>query len=514
MKKKIIILVSALLTAGLVSGCAVGTADKTKAAPSPPKKISSEATAPVVVRAMRMRKIVPKSKYRFPVIRSFGAMDLPLGHALQMLLTPLGFALEADETVNLGRKVWVLPFKNLPLDRAVRRILVGTGYACEISGPEKAVRLSSLETRTWRLPFLNLVEKAEVILNAGSSTSSQTSGTSDSSSSSSNGDTSDTSGSTSSHGLSLKTESVIDNPWKDIENSVKNLLSPKGRYLLDRATGSLTVTDTPRVVSAVDAYVKKVIETAARQVEMEVTVTEVTLNDDYQAGVDWSKLAGTLSDGWRLAFRTWGVPNALTSPESGSGAGRIMVGNGSVQAIAAALASFGKVRVVAHPRLRVVNNATAQIFVGESVPYLSRYEKTVTSDTYQTTVETAEVKTGLALSVTPAIDDRGNIRISVAPVLTDLMGIKVFAPVDDVQVSRPQVKTREMRTMLTLRPGETAVMGGLMMERSGQSNNGIPFLKDIPVAGGLFGMTERTSSKVELVISIRPRLLRPAGVEG
>ncbi len=519
MRNGMILLATAVAFAALVAGCAA--APGKKRGPDAPVTGQVGPVEPTPVRGLsvevRKRDARPgpgrgSPAAAFPAVESFGAMDTPLGHALQMLLSPFGYSLEADETVNLARKVWVPPFRNLPLDRAVRRVLTGTGYAWRMDPDGRTVRVSGLETRTWRLPFLNLVENAKVLLDAGSGgTSTQVSGSLVTSSASGQAavTTPDLSGS---RGLSLRTESVVDDPWKDVEKSVRSLLSPKGRYLIDRLTGALTVTDTPRVVATVGAYVRQVTRIASRQVELEVTITEVTLSDEYQAGVDWSKLAGVLGGGWRLGFRTWGAPFSLTDPQPGTGGGKLLVGNGSVQAVVAALAGFGKVKVVANPRLRVLNNSTAQIFVGESVPYLARYEKSATSETFQVSVETSEARTGLALSVTPAVDDRGVVRISVAPVLSDLMGVVTFSPAEDVQVSRPRIKTREMRTVLLLRPGETAVMGGLIMERTAESSDGIPWLKDVPVAGALFRMEKRSSRKVELVIGIRPKVLFGPGV--
>ena len=134
---------------------------------------------------------------------------------------------------------------------------------------------------------------------------------------------------------------MVHNPWKDIEKSIKGLLSSKGRYLIDRVTGTLTVTDSPRIIKSVDAYIKRLVKAASRQVGLEVSILEVSLSDEYQAGVDWSKVAGVLGGGWRLAFRTWGVPRDLISPEGGSGGGRMLVGNGSVSAIVAARSRFG-----------------------------------------------------------------------------------------------------------------------------------------------------------------------------
>lgn len=494
--------VSALVSLALLSACAhPGNKKGSEALPALKQENARHAIPSPPPRPLRVVKLKDPKAARLPMVKSFGAMDLPLGQALQMLLTPFGFALDADETVDMGRRVWVLPFTDLDLFRAVKRVLVGAGYACEVDAEDKVVHVSSLETRTWRIPLLNLVEKAVVVLDAGSDKSSQTTNTAGGSKAGS------ANGLTGARGLSLRTESVVHNPWKDIEKSIKGLLSSKGRYLIDRVTGTLTVTDSPRIIKSVDAYIKRLVKAASRQVGLEVSILEVSLSDEYQAGVDWSKVAGVLGGGWRLAFRTWGVPRDLISPEGGSGGGRMLVGNGSVSAIVAALSRFGKVRVAANPRLRVLNNSTAQLFVGESTPYLSRYEKTVASDTYQTTVETGEVRTGLALSVTPAVDERGMIRLSVAPVLSDLMGIKVFSPAEEVRVSRPLVKTREMRTHLLLAPRETAVMGGLMMERRGSDKDGIPFLQDVPFLGAMFRMEKRFVRKVELVISIRPTLL-------
>jgi type IVB pilus formation R64 PilN family outer membrane protein len=460
---------------------------------------------PGKLKAARVELTPPPRALLFPTVKNFSCMDLRLGHALQMLLQSYGYALDADETIDLDRNVPLVRISNLPLDQAVFRLLANTGYGFEADPDRKVVRVLSAITKSWRVPVLNLAESATVDLIAGGEQTSEDS-------SGFNAKTGSTAGKQDkAKGIRLQTNSVIKDPWADIQKYVQGFLTKAtGRLMVDRLSGIVTVTDKPRVIHAIDEYLTKVIETLSRQVSLEITIMEVNLNDTHNWGVDWSKLAGVVGNGWRTGLSISGAPAAALTPEPGGGGSTLMVGFGDVSAVIGALSTYGRVNMVAKPRMRVTNNSTAQMFVGEATPFLSRYQNINSGQSYDQTVETGVVRTGVALSVTPSVGEDGSVQLSVVPSMSDLVKIVTFQPTKDAQVSRPDVTTRELRTQIILMSGQTVVMGGLIYEKSLSEDKGLPELVKIPWVGGAFGNQSKTANKIELVISIRPVVVGPS----
>jgi len=452
------------------------------------------------LRPVRVEVEAPPRVVRLPRVGAFTAMDLPLGQALEMLVQPYGYTLDCDGEVDLGRRVSMVRIRDLNLDRAVERLLAGTGYWSGVDPEAMVVRVRARVTRTWRLPLLNLAEKATVDLVAGGDTLG-------SEAASSTLQAGGRSTADMEQGLRVRTESTVGDPWKDIRESIAGFLSREGRVLVDRLSGTVTVTDRPRIVEAVDRFLSQVARAVSRQVELEVTVIEVLLSRRFQLGVDWDKVAGAVGGGWRTSFGLVGLPLSARDMAPASGAARLMVGRGDVSAVIGALQAFGRVRIVARPRLRVVNNATAQLFVGESTPYLAKYQNITAGGSYERLVETGQVRTGIALSVTPAVGEDGSVRLSITPTLSDLVGIETFRPFEEIQVSRPRVSVREMRTQVVLRSGETVVMGGLIYDYLRKDGRGLPGLIDVPGLGALFGTQGEEGRRVELVVSIHPRVV-------
>jgi type IVB pilus formation R64 PilN family outer membrane protein len=507
MHKRFILLVAASLMAlSLVLGGCTGMR------PEDPKQdlrqnISSPAPeqTPGKLRAARVELTPPPKALLFPTVKNFNCMDLRLGHALQLLLQSYGYALDADETIDLDRNVPLVRISNIQLDQAVFRLLANTGYGFEADPDRKVVRVVSAVTKTWRVPVLNLAENATVDLIAGGEqTNEDSSGFS--------AKTGNTSGKQDkAKGIRLQTNSVIKDPWTDIQKYVQGFLTKNtGRLLVDRLSGIVTVTDKPRVVKAVDEYLTKVIETTSRQVALEITIMEVNLYDSSKLGVDWTKLAGVVGNGWRTGLNISGAPAAAISPEPGGGGSSLMVGFGDVSAVIGALSTYGRVNMVAKPHMRVINNSTAQMFVGEATPFLSRYQNINSGQSYDQTVETGVVRTGVALSVTPSVGEDGSVQLSVVPSMSDLVKIVTFQPTTSAQVSRPEVTTRELRTQIMLMSGQTVVMGGLIYEKTLNEDKGLPELVKIPWVGAAFGNQSKSANKIELVISIRPVVVGPA----
>jgi MSHA biogenesis protein MshL len=188
------------------------------------------------------------------------------------------------------------------------------------------------------------------------------------------------------------------------------------------------------------------------------------------------------------------------------------LGQNRVTAVIHALKQQGEVKTVAQPRLRALNNQTAFIKVGEDRPFFRLQQSTTfqqggTTAPVNQTQENFTVSTitiGTILAVTPQIDAEGNITLDVLPAITRLQSI---ATSPDGRQTAPVTEVKQASTIVRLRDGETAVIGGLISEDEGETTRSIPVLGAIPLLGRAFRSQASLRNRTELVIFLTPKLI-------
>ena len=281
--------------------------------------------------------------------------------------------------------------------------------------------------------------------------------------------------------------------------------SPEAGILLVRATA--------RRHREVRAYLDEVLASARRQVLIEATIVEVELSDRYQAGVDWNRLAngaGVSVDQSLLAGNLATPPFLLLRYE-----------NASLGLTVRLLKEFGKVQVLSSPKLVVLNNQTAVLKAIRNIVYFEVNVETASgTDTSPgaTSIDT-DARTapeGIMLAVTPHVSRTGEIILNVRPTITrvnrfvndpqpDLAAAGVTNPV-------PELLVREMESVLRLNSGQVAVLGGLMQDNRQIDTDRVPVLSEVDGIGAAFRFRKNHFIKTELVIFIRPRVIRTPSV--
>ena len=277
--------------------------------------------------------------------------------------------------------------------------------------------------------------------------------------------------------------------------------------------GILLVRATSRRHREVRAYLDDVLASARRQVLIEATIVEVELSDRYQAGVDWGRLASGGGVGVNqslLAGHLAAPPFFLVSYE-----------NASLDVTVRLLSEFGKVQVLSSPKLVVLNNQTAVLKAIRNIVYFEVNVETASGT--DTAPGTASIDTdartapeGIMLAVTPHVSHAGEVILNVRPTITrvnrfvndpqpDLASAGVTNPV-------PELLVREMESVLRLDSGQIAILGGLMQENHQVDTNRVPVLSDVNGIGAAFGFRRNHFVKTELVIFIRPRVIRTPGM--
>ncbi|HEX6369720.1 MAG TPA: secretin N-terminal domain-containing protein [Longimicrobium sp.] len=165
-----------------------------------------------------------------------------------------------------------------------------------------------------------------------------------------------------------------------------------------------------------------------------------------------------------------------------------------------ALASTGNVRILSRPLLMAQNNREARILVGDEVPFLQVVRTLPTSDAVRDqVVQYRDV--GTSLSITPTINPDGYVSLQVTQEVSTVTGES--AP----PLNAPQIGTREASTHLFVRDGQTVVIGGLISSERGSSRGGIPYLKDIPLLGWIFGSRSDRARNTELFLFLTPHIV-------
>ncbi|HEY8119657.1 MAG TPA: pilus (MSHA type) biogenesis protein MshL [Methylophilaceae bacterium] len=285
-------------------------------------------------------------------------------------------------------------------------------------------------------------------------------------------------------------------------------------------TGVISVRATNKQHEKIQEFLDKILSSARKQVLIEATIAEVTLNDSYQAGIDWSRLSRDGSaDG--LTFNQVLGPRlpSTSSPSFFSIGLKSTTGTlGTIASSIKLLSQFGDTKVLSSPKLMVLNNQTAVLKVVDNLVYFTieastSQAQTTSLTTFTTTPHTVPV--GVVMSVTPQINDTGTVNINVRPTISRLIDFKLDPNPQLTNVSSgiPEIQVREMESILQVDSGNTAVLGGLMQDEVRRNADNVPGLSKLPYVGRLFSGKDDSNRKTELVIFLRPTVIQNASLE-
>ena len=302
--------------------------------------------------------------------------------------------------------------------------------------------------------------------------------------------------------------------------------------IINPEAGVVVVRATARQHEKVQEYLDLVLMNARRQVIIEATIAEVNLSDRYQQGINWQSLRslrpGAPQAGFSIAQNQTGLPvpdpfaaaaGSFTAPTPFSFLLNYVAPGMGISSTLSLLETFGKVKVLSSPKISVLNNQTAMLKVVNNVVYFlikNDSTTTTTGTTNNFTSTPQSVSVGLVMSVTPQISENGSILLNVRPTISSLQGAGKTDPTPGLAVPNvvPEIQTREMESMLRLSDGEVAVMGGLMEDRVNYTSNEIPGLGGLPGIGNFFRNRDDTSTKTELVIFLKPTIIRDPSING
>ncbi|WP_394026586.1 type II secretion system secretin GspD [Xanthobacter flavus] len=247
------------------------------------------------------------------------------------------------------------------------------------------------------------------------------------------------------------------------------------------------------------------------QVAIEATVAEVTLNDQLAYGVQFFLTSKDLG----LGKNNGSAVNTLSSEITNQAINRVLPGfnlligrENQPKMILDALHTVTDVKVLSNPSVVVVDNQKATLQVGDEVPVSTGSATVLTSS--NTVVNTIEYKnTGIILHVTPRVNVNGQVRLDIEQEISNVTKQPTAnGSSSDGSTLTPTVSQRRVKSTIAVTSGQTVLLAGLISERSDGVRQGVPVLDQIPGVGDAFAHKDTTVKRTELIIFIRPQIIR------
>jgi len=392
----------------------------------------------------------------------------------------------------------------------------------------------SIQNRVFEIDYLNLVRngRSRTFVSSG-----QVSQTSESEDDSGQGIIGIDGGSSDNvRRRSEPTGSVIDTTniadfWSELAQTLRSIIGPgDGReVVVNSQSGIVFARGMPEELRAVEEYLHRIHSAARRQVVLEAKIIEVTLNDGFQAGVNWAAVGinssgdtftgGQLSGGRAVNGNaplggdpiTVGPGNPVTSfaSETIGGAFALALDIGDFNAFVELLAAQGETRVLSSPRVATLNNQKAVIKAGTDEFFVTDVSSNTVTGTAATTsrdVTLTPFFSGIALDVTPQISADGEVILHIHPTVSEVTDqtkrLTISGETDELPLAFSEI--RESDSVVKAMSGQIIAIGGLMRNSMRHQDLVTPVLGRIPGLKRLFGSTREVETKTELIILLRP----------
>ncbi|MBT0882542.1 pilus (MSHA type) biogenesis protein MshL [Campylobacter sp. RM12640] len=413
-----------------------------------------------------------------------------------------------------------ISIKNMHINGIFDLLIAEQGLDYDFSN--NILKIQGLNTKTFKLDYITSVRKGSAITKAN--VESQASSSDSSSSSSSSGSSSDSDN-------MIETKEEFDF-WKNIGKEISEIVQNSGQNIpitpptINANAGLITVTSSNEILDRIETYLNQVQESLKKQVVIDVSIIEVSLNKSHKTGIDWTQfnlgfdttgasltnLIGNTANGTIILTDKKNTSNVFwgkTDKGRWHGDENIAINMGiNLTGMINFLKESGDVKVVSSPKIATLNNQQALITVGDTYNYKLKGSSTTTdSGSTGDADEEKSIFVGILLNILPEISDDNKIMLRINPSISELINIEDKKVKDGYRVVAPDTKQKKLSTVVQVRDGETIVLGGLITDSELFSKNGIPVLQDIPLLGKLFGSKQKSKEKTELVFVITPHVV-------
>jgi MSHA biogenesis protein MshL len=419
------------------------------------------------------------------------------------------------------------------------------GYDYKMDGRRITVYAPTLQTRifTVNYPHSQRLGSSELRVASGAALQAVSSG-----STSTGTTTPAASGSSQQHESSRVSTTSKTDFWNELAGAVRGLIGAGvGRSVIaSPQAGIMAVRAMPDELRQVDKFLKAAQIAVERQVMLEAKIVEVELSDGFQSGIDWSalkngggetKAMGVLSGnstsntlisgvqsnlpGFSAGGATPLLANGISLPQGGTGLFGLAFATDGFQAVLGFLETRGDVQILSSPRIATLNNQKAVLKVGTDEFFVTgvtggtNTASTSTSGASTTlpTISLTPFFSGISLDVTPQIDDGNNITLHVHPSVTTVTEKTKqidLGSIGNYRFPMASSNVNESDTLVRIQDGNIVAIGGLMQLETNRRSSGLPGTSDAPFLSSIFGNRANTGRKKEVVVLIKPSIIRTA----
>ena len=532
---------SVSMTLGLLAGCA---ADRPLRTPDVTDTLRAElfsasVNGPAAVLPTPAGNFVPKPE---PALASEPKLDLLVNNAQAR---EVFLALVADTRYSMLLHPDVagtlsVTLRGVTVLEALEAIRDVYGYDFKMEGRRITVYAPTLQTRIFTInyPQSQRVGSSELRISPGSALQSNAGRTPSTTLAPAAGSAPQT------DGTRVLTTSKTDF-WSELAGAVRGLIgSAESRSVIaSPQAGIMAVRAMPDELRQVEKFLKAAQTAVERQVMLEAKIVEVELRDGFQSGIDWSALRlgsgstsalGVLSgssnrlvSGNRAnlpGFSATGVPSlsdGVSLPPAGAGLFGLAIATTGFQAVLGFLETQGDVQILSSPRIATLNNQKAILKVGVEDFFVTNVSggtvaASIAGTSAGTTLPSLTLTpffSGITLDVTPQIDEGSNIALHVHPsvtIVTEKTKQIDLGSIGSYRLPLASSSVNESDTVVRIQDSNIVAIGGLMQIESNRSSSGLPGTRDNPVFSSIFGNRANTGRKKEVVVLIKPTIIRTA----
>jgi general secretion pathway protein D len=283
----------------------------------------------------------------------------------------------------------------------------------------------------------------------------------------------------------------------------------------DEAANALIITAPPDQYRSLEAIIRK-LDIRRAQVLVEAIIAEVSYDKAKKLGVQWI-VDGTPDGSGPVGVINLGSPSITSLATSIASGGAVNLGSGTLigggkfdsnnvnfAALIQALESDTSSNILSTPSLMTLDNQEAEIVIGQNVPFITgSYSSTGGTSSSVNPFQTVQREdVGLTLRVKPQINEGNAVKLEIEQEVSSID--------DSASASDIITKKRTIKTVVMVEDGNTIVLGGLIDEQLRQTEDKVPILGDVPLLGALFRATSTTKTKRNLMVFLRPVILRDA----
>lgn len=507
--------------------------------PKVPERVSA-ALLPPLAQELPRPAAIPEQ--RFDLVVSNATVQqvyhaMASGSRYSILLPP---TLAGTVSVNL---------KDVTMREALEVMREVHGFEYRIDGTRVYIQDATLQTRIFQVsyPTSKRVGRSDTKVISGSITSNSTGTAGGGGSGGGSGSTTN-----SSEGSQISTTSDSDF-WKELDTALKAIVGTEAgrQVVMSQHTGTIVVRALPKEQREIENFLRSAKLSIERQVMLEAKIVEVSLREGFESGINWAGLSGgnhrfsVGADPTRINVpgsigRAAGIPagsivagvdgsstppsvtpttlgQLIASPFASGGAGLLGIAftTSGFNGLLAFLETQGAVQVLSSPRVAAINNQKAVLRVGTDDFFITNISTTtVASASGNVTTPTITVQpffSGIALDVTPQIDEDGMVTMHVRPSVsevTERTRIVNLGTLGSFTLPLASSNVNETDTVVRVQDGNIVAIGGLMQQRQSNGRSQVPGAGDIPVVGNLVKRTEKSLDKRELVFLIKPTVIK------